>query len=70
MRYNSDSFPDRTYVDRWGYLRFRDTGKLVHRKVAEEMLGRALGEGDVVRHINRNRLDNRSENLYVLSSRR
>ncbi len=70
MRYVRDSFRDRTFVDEFGYLRFRDTDELVHRKVAEEMLGRVLCENNVVRHTNRNKLYNRPENLYVLSSRR
>jgi hypothetical protein len=41
---------------------------LEHIVVAEEMLGRPLQEGEEVHHINRNRADNRPENLQVFSS--
>ena len=40
-----------------------------YRKMAEEMLGRALRSGEVVHHINGDRSDNRYENLAVLPER-
>ncbi|MHA2387016.1 MAG: HNH endonuclease [Candidatus Thorarchaeota archaeon] len=59
----------KTYRDSNGYLRFKDSGKLVHRWVAEKKLGRRLRSSEVVHHRNKIRSDNRSKNLQVFSSR-
>ena len=41
---------------------------LEHILVAEKMIGRALTETEEVHHINRNRSDNRAENLKVYAN--
>ena len=56
------------YVDEKGYKRYSDSDKLVHRHVVEMKLSRKLRSGEVVHHKNRNKLDNRRENLWVFNS--
>ena len=54
-----------TYEDDNGYLRFEDTGQLVHRAVAQKKLGRYLSYNEVVHHLDMNKKNNNPENLYV-----
>lgn len=58
----------KTYVDKGGYRRFCGTRRSVHRFVAARKLGRKLRPGEVVHHINRNKLDNSPKNLQVFPS--
>jgi hypothetical protein len=60
----------KTYRDAQGYLRFMDSGKLVHRWKAERRLGRRLLPQEVVHHENKVKTDNRYGNLTVFESRK
>lgn len=55
-----------------GYAEFtrgENKGRFVHRVVAENLLGRRLLPGEVVHHLDGNKLNNAPENLLVLSNR-
>lgn len=58
----------KTYRDTHGYLRFIDSGRLVHRWATEKKLKRKLRTNEVVHHNNRIKTDNRAGNLKVFDS--
>lgn len=66
-KYSKNNNQGKTYIDDNGYRRFKDSNKLVHRYVMEKKLGRKLKQGEIVHHINRNKLDNSPENLEVFA---
>ncbi len=60
----------KTYIDKKGYKRYKDSNILVHRHVAERTIGRKLQSGEVVHHKNRKKRDNSRKNLKVLGSQK
>jgi hypothetical protein len=58
-------FSKKTYSDKRGYKRFKDSNTSVHRWVAEKKLGRNLKDGEVVHHKDRNKQNNSPSNLHV-----
>ena len=60
---------------KYGYKRIScgkdENGKIIikqeHRYIMEQYLGRELNKDEIVHHINRNKADNRIENLQVMS---
>lgn len=65
-----EKYASGTRVTSQGYAEFtrgENKGKLVHRVAAECLLGRQLLQGEVVHHIDGNRLNNTPENLLVMN---
>jgi len=60
----------KTYIDKNGYKRYKDSNILVHRHVAERTIGRKLKSGEVVHHKNRKKQDNSRKNLWVLKTKK
>jgi len=66
---NNHNFKNGYSINQWGYKMINVDGKKVyeHRYAMEQCLGRKLIKGEEVHHINRNKLDNRIENLELLT---
>lgn len=63
-RGRSDGFLSNGYV----YLRVNNESRLRSHLVIEHMIGRPLRRGEVVDHINGNRVDDRPDNLRLFAS--
>jgi hypothetical protein len=58
-----------TFKDKKGYPRWKDSGRLVHRDVASNMVGGSIGRGRVVHHRDGDRSNFRKSKLTVMSRR-
>jgi hypothetical protein len=61
---------ENTYKDKKDYPRWKNSGKLVHRTVASNMVGGRIGKGRVVHHKDGNKSNFRRSNLEVMSRRK
>ncbi len=59
-----------TYIDSYGYKRYKDSHKLVHRVAAELKLNRKLKRGEVVHHKDRDKTNNSFNNLHVFRNQK
>ena len=58
----------KTYINEDGYRIYKDSGRFVHHVNAEKRIGRRLRKGEVVHHIDRDKLNNRPSNLWVFKN--
>lgn len=54
------------FIDKKGYPRFKNSGKLVHRAVAKNKVGGRIFQGYDVHHIDGNKMNFRKSNLQLL----
>ena len=54
------------FLDKKGYPRFKDSGKLVHRAVAKNKVGGRIFQGYDVHHIDGNKMNFRKSNLRLI----
>jgi len=50
--------------------KFKDSGIYVHIWIMEKHIGRKLRKGEVVHHLNGNKLDNSYDNLMLFSNQK
>ncbi len=71
-KYLDRRHPTKSHIeDEFGYLRYADSGKLVHVWIAERyvLYNQKLLPDEMVHHINWNKHDNRAENLRVMKKK-
>lgn len=66
--YSKKIYQTKTYIDKNGYRRFKNSNILVHRWVIEKKVRRKLHKGEVVHHIDGNKLNNSKENLRLFAN--
>lgn len=70
IKRKADKTAKGTHLRSNGYLmitRGDDTGKLLHRVIAERMLGRKLNSNEIVFHVDGNKQNNDISNLKIVS---
>lgn len=66
--FGSEKKKKKFYYGKGNYPRWRDSGKLVHRTVAENIVGGRISQGREVHHKDGNVKNFRRSNLQVMSA--
>jgi hypothetical protein len=59
----------KTIINEDGYLEFKDTGKLVHRWIAEKKYGKEKVKQKIIHHLDGNKINNSKDNLIIIDSK-